>query len=258
MEKSKLTPFDSETILMILSIAGNMPEVLELDYSFFIKVSTDNINALTVKAIKDAVSGRMGKRIIRIDEFQNKIEFQIDYSAENEILPGEISSMLAEPNENVGYIYCQKLLEVRCLPVRREIVHRLIEFTGGGTMTIPRTPGDIAIYSFPTENGVMMDVPENWYIIRYPDGRFAKMGIKEFNKGFEPKDTSEQSISAHGKNDIYCGNCAAFKCEDMNGDGCCETCDTMRHCGDLACHEWQSKAENQQYKHFEERFNNKQ
>ena len=64
--------------------------------------------------------------------------------------------------------------------------------------------------------------------------------------------------SKHDANDVYCGNCAAFKCEDMNGDGYCETCDTMRYCGDLACHEWQSKAENQQYKHFEERFNNKQ
>lgn len=63
--------------------------------------------------------------------------------------------------------------------------------------------------------------------------------------------------STSGNNEVSCGNCASFTCEDMNGDGYCETCDAMRNCGDLACHEWKSKEENQQYKHFEDRFNKK-
>lgn len=63
--------------------------------------------------------------------------------------------------------------------------------------------------------------------------------------------------STSGDNEVYCGNCASFTCEDMNGDGYCETCDAMRNCKDLACHEWKSKEANQQYKHFENRFNKK-
>lgn len=63
--------------------------------------------------------------------------------------------------------------------------------------------------------------------------------------------------STSGNNEVSCGNCASFTCEDMNGDGYCETCDAMRNCKDLACHEWKSKEANQQYKHFEERFNKK-
>lgn len=258
MEKSKLTPFDAETFLMIESITGAEPEVVQNKVSYKISVCTYNMSDEKITAIKKAVSGRLGKRLYNTESGINKIVFSVDYEENAEKMPNELRTNLGMPDETAGNIYCRRLLEIRALPVKRDNLEKLLMFTGGGTMTIPRTPGGIAIYSFPTENGVMMDVPENWYIIRYPDGRFAKMGIKEFDEGFEPKDTSKQSISAHGKNDIYYGNCAAFKCEDMNGDGYCETCDTMRHCGDLACHEWQSKAENQQYKHFEERFNNKQ
>lgn len=58
-------------------------------------------------------------------------------------MPNEIRADLKEPNENAGYLYCRRLLEVRAVPVSRDNIERLIDFTGGGTMEIPRKPGGI-------------------------------------------------------------------------------------------------------------------
>lgn len=254
MEKSKLTPFDAETILMIKSFLGIEPRVIEYETEYCIMIPW----LKCTNVLETAIAGRLGERLKTKEEDEVNVFFRVKYQNNAEFMPTEVRTDLEQPNKNAGYVYCRRLLEVRALPVKRDNLEKLQMFTGGGTMQIPRTPGGLAVYSFPTENGVLLDVPEYWYIVRYPDGRFAKMERKDFEAEFEPKCTSKQSISAPGKNDVYCGNCAAFKCEDMKGDGYCETCDTMRHCGDLACHEWQSKAENQQYKHFEERFNNKQ
>ena len=57
-------------------------------------------------------------------------------------------------------------------------------------MQIPRTPGGLAVYSFPTENGVMLDVPEGNFIVLTPDGKFGKMDMQTFMANFEEKDAN--------------------------------------------------------------------
>lgn len=250
MKESRLNPFDAEAILMVKSIIGKEPRIIEYENEHCIIIPRSECTNL----LEASIYGRLGERVKKDKDSVNFL-YRVKYQNNAENMPTEIRTDLSYPNETAGDIYCRRLLEIRALPVKRDNLEKLLMFTGGGTMQIPRTPGGLAVYSFPTENGVMLDVPEGYFIVLMPDGKFAKMGRKDFEAEFEPKDTSKQSVSAHGKNDVYCGNCAAFKCEDMNGDGYCETCDTMRHCGDLACHEWKSKEENQQYKHFEERFN---
>lgn len=380
MEKRSFIPFDAETFLMIESITGTEPEVTEKENLFELKMYVPDKDEKIIEAVIYAVQGRYGKRIkeTRTIKEQNLLRgaiFFVEYEKGSENYPNELRTNLGMPDETAGDIYCRRLLEVRALPVKRDNLEKLLMFTGGGTMQIPRTPGGLAVYSFPTENGVMMDVPEGYFIVLMPDGKFAKMDAQTFMANFEEKDTNTAGLtfdekrlfekmnklfgkdlkrrfgklseeydelfeaiergsqrreitksecceirvvpdrmsdvideladmnavlfhiaallgysqkellemaatkiegrqidpnfmrkhphkkndiycsSKHDANDVYCGNCAAFKCEDMNGDGYCETCDTMRHCGDLACHEWQSKAENQQYKQFEQRFN---
>ena len=68
-------------------------------------------------------------------------------------------------------------------------------FTGGGTMQIPRTPGGLAVYSFPTENGVMLDVPEGNFIVLTPDGKFGKMDMQTFMANFEEKDANTAGLT---------------------------------------------------------------
>ena len=63
-----------------------------------------------------------------------------------------------------------------------------VPFTGGGIIRIPRKPGGVAVYSFPTENGLMLDVPERYYIVLTPDGKFGKMDAPTFIANFEEKD----------------------------------------------------------------------
>ena len=62
-------------------------------------------------------------------------------------------------------------------------------------MQIPRTPGGLAVYSFPTENGVMLDVPEGNFIVLTPDGKFGKMDMQTFMANFEEKDANTAGLT---------------------------------------------------------------
>ena len=110
-------------------------------------------------------------------------------------MPNELRTNLGMPDETAGDIYCRRLLEIRALPVKRDNLEKLLMFTGGGTMQIPRTPGGLAVYSFPTENGVMLDVPEGNFIVLTPDGKFGKMDMQTFMANFEEKDANSAGLT---------------------------------------------------------------
>lgn len=200
MKESRLTPFDAETILMIKSVTGHEPEITEKAESFEMKMYVDDKDEYIVKAAIDAVIGRYGMRVravkhIRDEIFLRGATFFVEYERGAEKIPNEVRTELRVPNENAGYVYCRRLLEVRAVPVSRENTERLIDFTGGGTMMIPRTPNGIAKYSFPTENGVMLDVPEGYFVILMPDGKFARMDKQTFLANFEEKDAKTSGLT---------------------------------------------------------------
>lgn len=196
MKESKLTPFDAETILMIKSVTGHEPEVTEKAELFEMRMYVDDKNEYVITAAINAVIGRYGMRVRAVDYIREEIflrgaTFFVEYKKGAEDLPNEARADKREPNEKAGYLYCRRLLEVRAVPVTRDNIERLIDFTGGGTMEIPRKPGGIGLYSFITENGVIMSVPERWAVIRFPDGRFGKMEYEEFVETFEEKDENK-------------------------------------------------------------------
>ena len=195
MEKSKLTPFDVETFLMIESITGVEPEVVQSKVSYKISVCTYNLSDEKITAIKNAVSGRLGKRLYNTESGINKIVFSVEFQENAEKLPTEIRTDLGTPDNNAGKVFFRRLLEVRALPVKRDNLEKLLMFTGGGTMQIPRTPGGLAVYSFPTENGIMLDVPEGNYIVLTPDGKFGKMDMQTFMANFEEKDANTAGLT---------------------------------------------------------------
>lgn len=123
-----------------------------------------------IEAAIYAVQGRYWKRIkdARPIKEQNLLRgaiFFVEYEKGAENLPNELRTNLGMPDETAGDIYCRRLLEVRALPVKRDNWEKLQIFTGGGTMQIPGTPGGLAVYSFPTENGdvgIHKEVTTNW------------------------------------------------------------------------------------------------
>lgn len=200
MKESKLTPFDVETVLMVKSVTGHEPEITEKAELFEMRMYVDDRNEYIVEAAIDAVIGRYGMRVRAVEHIREEIflrgaTFFIEYEKGLENLPNEVRADMREPNEKAGYLYCRRLLEVRAVPVTRDNIERLIDFTGGGTMKIPRTPGGLAVYSFPTENGVMLDVPEGNFIVLAPDGKFGKMDMQTFMANFEEKDANTAGLN---------------------------------------------------------------
>lgn len=200
MKESKLTPFDVETVLMVKSVTGHEPEITEKAELFEMRMYVDDRNEYIVETAIDAVIGRYGMRVRAVEHIREEIflrgaTFFIEYKKGAENLPNELRTNLGMPDETAGDIYCRRLLEVRALPVKRDNWEKLQIFTGGGTMQIPRTPGGLAVYSFPTENGVMLDVPEGNFIVLTPDGKFGKMDMQTFMANFEEKDANTAGLT---------------------------------------------------------------
>lgn len=200
MKESKLTPFDVETVLMVKSVTGHEPEITEKAELFEMRMYVDDRNEYIVEAAIDAVIGRYGMRVRAVEHIREEIflrgaTFFIEYEKGAGNLPNELRTNLGMPDETAGDIYCRRLLEVRALPVKRDNLEKLQIFTGGGTMQIPRTPGGLAVYSFPTENGVILDVPEGNFIVLPPDGKFGKMDMQTFMANFEEKDANTAGLT---------------------------------------------------------------
>lgn len=195
MNESRLTPFDSETFIMIESITGKYVEVIPNYFSYTLTAYTSKLDDDKIESLINSVSGRLGKRLSKIDKRAYCVIFSVWYQKTTYDLPFEYSKEYTKPDETAGEIYCRRLLEVRALPVKRDNLEKLLMFTGGGTMQIPRTPGGLAVYSFQTENGVMLDVPEENYIVLTPDGKFGKMDMQTFMANFEEKDANTAGLT---------------------------------------------------------------
>lgn len=188
MTESKLNPFDAELLVMIGDIAKSQPEVEGKPDRYEITVDTTEIQRNAIEALKQAVAGRLGKRLLVTHTLDAAVVFNVEYDPTE--YPEQIRTRLVEPDATAGTRYCHTLLEVDAIQVRRDNLDDLLRFTGGGTMTIPRTPNGRAVYSFPGGNGIFIDAPETYYIVREPDGRLTTRPEREFNREFEPKGVS--------------------------------------------------------------------
>lgn len=193
MTESKLNLFYAELLVMIGDIAKSQPEVEEKPDRYEITVNTTEIQGKSIEALKQAVVGRLGERLLVTHTLYAAVVFNVEYDPTE--YPEQIRTRLVEPDATAGTRYCRTLLEVDAIQVRRDNLDDLLRFTGGGTMQIPRTPGGLAVYSFPTENGVMLDVPEGNFIVLAPDGKFGKMDMQTFMANFEEKDANTAGLN---------------------------------------------------------------
>ena len=235
MEKSKLNPFDAELLVMIGDIAKSQPDVEEKTDGYEITVAITEIPGAAVEALKQAVAGRLGNRLQVTHTLERAVVFNVEYDPTE--YPEQIRTRLVDPDATAGTRYCRTLLEVDAIQVRRDNLDDLLRFTGGGTMTTPRTPDGRAVYSFADGNGIFIDAPESWFIIREPGGRMYAKPERDFKREFEPKGISEPTRH----DDKGCGDCANFTNEDVNGNGYCEAFKSEQSCGALRCQEYKPK-----------------
>lgn len=190
MNKQILSPFDCDLCAMVEDLTGNPIEVTPKPDYFVLsweqcECDKTNPEGQKAEAIKQAVNGRLGTRAIAWEYKDGRQSVTVEYDPTE--YPEEIRTRLTDPDFTAGQKYCRTLLEVDAIQVRRDNVETLVKFTGGGTMTTPRTPDGIAVYSFPDGNGIFIDAPEKWYIVREPNGRLTARPEREFNREFEPK-----------------------------------------------------------------------
>lgn len=241
MNKQVLSPFDCDMCAMIEDITKQEIEVTASDTSIRLSWAqngsegNDKAEGQRIEALKQAIRGRLGDRLIEFFYADGRQSVYMKYDPEE--YPEEMRTRLVEPDATAGTRYCRTLLEVDAIQVRRDNLDDLLRFTGGGTMTIPRTPNGRAVYSFPDGNGIFIDAPETYYIVREPDGRLTTRPEREFNREFEPKGVSVPKEPG----DKGCGNCANFTNEDVNGNDYCEAFKCEQSCGVMPCQEYKPK-----------------
>lgn len=187
--KKRLTPFDAECIKMIADLTKVEPQVEQHGNSFTVAITLGTVPGEIITALHDAIKGRFGSRLIFFEEKDGQKVYTVGYDPEGETLPDTLGGEVMEIDPEAGTRYCRTLKEINAVQVDRDNVAELQRFTGGGSMSVPRIPGGIGVYSFITENGLSMDVPETWYIIREDNGTFSKRPKREFDAEFEPKGT---------------------------------------------------------------------
>lgn len=239
MKESKLSPFDGDLLAMIADITKVEPKVTENDNKFIVDVQPElTIPGETMEALGKAVAGRLGDRLLGTSENHGVYSFHISYDPEE--YPEEMRTRLVDPDATAGTRYCRTLLEVDAIQFRRDNVDDVLRFTGGGTVTTPRTPDGKAMFSFPDGNGIFVDVPESWYIIRELNGRFTARPERDFKREFEPKNNPVENTQKEPTNK-GCGDCANFTNEDVNGNGYCEAFKSEKSCGTCRCQEYKPK-----------------
>lgn len=189
---SKLTPFDSELIVMVRNLTGKEPGVVEKENVYTLTVEIAGKSDDEKKAIDDAINGRIYPRLKRADYTHYKgdiIEYDIMYNAEFEQLPVELRAEMETPGfVEVGKRYCRKLKEVFAIQFTRENKADVVEFCGNGIVEIPRTPNALGKFTFANANGVFQQANESDVICTVDGNVFEVMRYSDFVAMYEPKD----------------------------------------------------------------------
>lgn len=191
MNKQVLSPFDCDMCAMIEDITKQSVEVTASDTSIRLSWAqngsdgNDTPEAQRIEALKQAIRGRLNDRFIEFF-YTNGIQ-SVFMKYDPTEYPEEKRDFLVAIDPKAGQRYCRTLQEVTAMQVDRERLEELQKFTGGGAMTIPRTPGAIAKYEFKDNHGIILTAPEYSYIVREESGKIYVMDYREFIRDYEPK-----------------------------------------------------------------------
>ena len=195
MNKKKLSPFDHDLCAMIESITGEQIDISLYEDSMLLSwnqngyIGDNEQEARKIEALKQAIKGRLGDRLIEFTYTNGKQYVSMKYDPTE--YPEETRICLTEPDTTVGMKYQRKSMEIDAIQLRQDNVEDVIKFTGGGTITRMMS-GSVKV-SFIDKNGLFIDVPEGWYVIRDLKGKFYVKSENEFNREFEQKDEAENN-----------------------------------------------------------------
>lgn len=135
----------------------------------------------------DAIKARLGDRIIDIHDNPYMRYGMVKFRLKDCDFPQETGNINEswKDDEDEGNTYAHKLQEVKAIKVERYNVEKLINFVGGGQMTITR--GGTAVFSFLNNGAAYLDAPEHSYIVRVGESRFKVVPDKEFENEWELK-----------------------------------------------------------------------
>lgn len=213
---TKLTPFDSELIIMVRNLTGKEPGVVEKENVYTLTVDMAGKSDDEKKAIDDAISGRIYPRLKRADYTHYKgdiIEYDIMYNAEFEQLPVELRAEIETPGfVEVGKRYCRKLKEVFAIQFTRENKADVVAFCGNGIVEIPRTPNVLGKFTFANANGVFQQANESDVICTVDGNVFEVVRYSHFVAMYEPKDDNAiiDFLNEKFGTDIY------MRCKKLN------------------------------------------
>lgn len=134
MENSmtKLTPFDSELIVMVRNLTGKEPEIVEKEEAYTMTVNASGKSDDEKKAIDDAVCGRIYPRLKRAGYTlydAGIIEYDIMYNADFEKMPVELRADFEQPGfVDIGKRYCRTLKEVFAIQFTKENYADVVAF----------------------------------------------------------------------------------------------------------------------------------
>ncbi len=137
--------------------------------------------------IIDAIKARLGDRIIETYDFSFMCVGMVEFKLVDCDFPQEFGDINKKwkDDEGEGNTYAHKLQEVKAIKVERYNAERLINFVGGGQMTITR--GGTAVFSFLNNGAAYLDAPEHDYVVRVGESRFKVVPEKDFEKEWELK-----------------------------------------------------------------------
>lgn len=181
--RSRLTPSDSELVMMIESLVNCGLEIRNGGDCWFVHVPyPQKMDADVLAAIMAAIEGKAGNRLREIKDMPDENSFLVFVNFSEKELP-ELDGYVGDqtkPDWSAGTILFYKGDIVTGLEVLRDNIDRLIKFTGGGEMEIEKRTGGKAVYHFVDQaTGLMRHVPEGDYIVWRKDGKPFEIVKKE-------------------------------------------------------------------------------
>lgn len=179
MNNNRFTPFDSELFLMIESLTGKKPLIVEGQNAYTMTVLVDfGIPIPQKQAIADAIAGRLGKRIISSEMYDCSFCYRVAYGDDC----GQIrdSTLFEEGDISISNIFYPRQTELRGLLVLEPNFERLVRFVGNGQWE--RTSDGAGIFHFLNASGtVYCDAPEGSYLIYVKPGLYRVATKEEMN-----------------------------------------------------------------------------
>ena len=193
---NKLTKIDNQVISMLENLTKREVTVTYLENRYAISVYLDDKPKGQKSAIKEAVAGYIGKRLIKIYNDPDGVSFHIEYAGKDDInAPVSIDTQRDEP---CGVSFKRKQYDVKVIQVLEGNIGIVRIFTGGGTVLYPSPESKDFTYSFITDNGVLMEVPSGYYLIKHEDGSFSKLSPMAFKEKYKAankvSETDEDSV----------------------------------------------------------------